>query len=324
MLTNFCLAQQNLVPNPSFEEYSECPNSPGGVGDDELEKAIGWYKPNWATTDYCNSCAPTNSGVRVPNNWLGYQEAFHGSAYALLGIYFEADPTVSEYVQCNLLEPLKPCHIYNVRMWISLSDYSLRASNSISIRLDKEPIKKEGSEVFRGFELPPHIYSKQTIFDTTNWVLISGEFLAEGGEEYLTIGRFFDTTLYSNNNPPYELNPCDSCAAFAGIPAYYYVDSVSVIEKGITENEKITQPNVITANNDGLNDCWLPSKVCGENWTCTILNRWGNIVFEFAKDEPGWCGNNAGGDPLSEGVYYYNLSDSDSNNLGTGFIHLVR
>lgn len=324
MLANICFAQQNLVPNPSFEEYSECPNSPGGVGDDELEKAVGWYKPSLATTDYYNSCASNNFGVSVPNNWMGVQEAFHGNAYVGLDTYDEGFIQAAEYVQCRLKEPLKPCYKYEVRFWVSLSDYSARSTNSLGLRLDDHPIMQSSPFDFWGFELPPHISTEVAITDTASWTLINSEYIASGGEQYLTIGRFLDTTFHTNYNPPFELFNCDSCSQF-GLFAYYYIDSVSVVQKDPIEPKSLIQPNVITANNDGINDCWLPYKVCGENWTCTILNRWGNIVFEFAKGEPGWCGHDQGDHELAEGVYYFIITDPESDiPLNKGFIHLVR
>ncbi|HEY3387830.1 MAG TPA: hypothetical protein VGK46_15055, partial [Saprospiraceae bacterium] len=44
---------QNLVPNPSFEEYTECPFT---VQDGWLE-CLPWQNGNCATTDYYHVCA---------------------------------------------------------------------------------------------------------------------------------------------------------------------------------------------------------------------------------------------------------------------------
>lgn len=53
---------QNIVPNPSFEEYEGCPNS---VADFSVSN---WFIPLYSP-DYYNSCSTFMVGV--PNNWGG-------------------------------------------------------------------------------------------------------------------------------------------------------------------------------------------------------------------------------------------------------------
>jgi gliding motility-associated-like protein len=317
------VAQENLVPNPSFEDYSSCPNTIGSVGDNQLEKALNWYKPNLSTTDYYASCSPQSQGANVPYNWFGYQDAFDGTAYVGIIVYDDFDTRLSEYVQCKLLEPLKSCHRYRVSYRVSLSDYSTRAS-VIGLRLDKSAISKDLTnwDAFYAFHLPPHIAPPQIITDTSSWILVSGEFIAEGSEQYLTIGRFMDTTVYEEYFPPFVTNDCDSCNT-SGVAAQYFVDSVSVIEIGQLENED-SLPNVLTANNDGINDSWYPETLCFQDWQCLILNRWGVEVYSFKDGDIGWNGNDFFGNRLTEGVYFYQIFSEKEEQKQTGFIHLIR
>ena len=37
----------------------------------------------------------------------------------------------------------------------------------------------------------------------------------------------------------------------------------------------------------------------------TVVNRWGQTVFQTNDPEIRWNGNNLSGKPLAEGVYYY-------------------
>lgn len=314
-------AQQNLVPNGSFEEYYQCPTGPGMVGDDQLERCKEWYKPSWATADYYNTCQTnTSSGVSIPNNWFGYQTPADGNAYIGLGIYIDGSSENCEYAQVKLLEPLEACKKYQVSFWVSLSDFSSRATNTIGIRLDNQPITKLPPFDFYGFELPSHVGTSEFIIDTTDWVLISGVYDANGDEQYLTVGRFLDTSYYSNANVPNITVNCDSC--FDGQnTAYYYVDDISVIKLDDSDLEFQT-PNILTANQDGLNDYWYPVNICFENWNCTIYNRWGNQVFNFNENSKGWSGVKPDGSDLSEGVYYYKVFNS--NKIKTGFIQLIR
>ena len=65
---------QNLVPNPSFENYTQCPFSLG------LEAYVSDWKSARETPDYFNTCA-TTPNADVPSNVVGYQEPYIGNAY---------------------------------------------------------------------------------------------------------------------------------------------------------------------------------------------------------------------------------------------------
>ena len=57
---------QNLVPNPSFEDYCSCPDNSG-----QVYRAIGWTSFG-NSSDYFNCCAPPGA-QSVPLNPSGYQ-----------------------------------------------------------------------------------------------------------------------------------------------------------------------------------------------------------------------------------------------------------
>jgi gliding motility-associated-like protein len=88
-------------------------------------------------------------------------------------------------------------------------------------------------------------------------------------------------------------------------------------------------PNVITANNDGVNDeLDLNSyfKTCDE-YTLYIFNRWGNIVFEQTKTSSQFRGDTENDEELKEGVYFYKMEIDAINGekrVKQGFIHVVK
>jgi gliding motility-associated-like protein len=88
-------------------------------------------------------------------------------------------------------------------------------------------------------------------------------------------------------------------------------------------------PNVITANEDGVNDeldLQTYFKTC-EEYTLYILNRWGNVVYMQTLDSEPFKGNTPGGQELEQGVYFYKLivnDAADDKAVKTGFIHIVR
>ena len=84
----------------------------------------------------------------------------------------------------------------------------------------------------------------------------------------------------------------------------------------------LTIPNVLTLNNDGVNDFFLIEGLKSET-SLTILNRWGEIVFSTNNYQNDWNGKDQSGALLTEGVYTYVLN-APNDKLKHGFIHLVR
>ncbi|MEN9394462.1 MAG: hypothetical protein RL362_683 [Bacteroidota bacterium] len=314
-------AQVNLVPNGSFEDYSECPKGATAIGWDQLIKCNYWYRPNYATTDYFNACCNSDPSFinvsGVPSNFLGWQQAYDGNAYIGVVNYSSTLVDCAEYVQVQLKAPLIPCEKYLVSFMLSLSDFSFYATSTMGLRLDVEAISR--ADVL-GFELPPHVSFNGFITDTLGWVKVSSVYEADGDEEYLTVGRFLDTLLYSNFYSPHITVPCDACPIVEDV-AYYYVDDISVIQIS-NSSESSAIPNVLSANDDYVNELWYPTHVCFNEWKCEIFNRWGQEVYTFKEHELGWNGEDINGNQLDDGVYFFRISNGES--VETGYVHLIR
>lgn len=82
----------------------------------------------------------------------------------------------------------------------------------------------------------------------------------------------------------------------------------------------VIPPNVITANNDQINDL-LEFKYLEfyPNNSLVVLNRWGNVVFEKVGYANDWDG-----DDLNAGTYFYTLVVNDGEQEYKGFIQIVR
>ena len=77
-------------------------------------------------------------------------------------------------------------------------------------------------------------------------------------------------------------------------------------------------PNVITPNNDGIND-YLQFKTSKEiNLNLTVFNRWGNLVYSSKNYKNNWNGN---AEKLNEGVYFYILTD-ENKNVCKSYLHI--
>lgn len=88
-------------------------------------------------------------------------------------------------------------------------------------------------------------------------------------------------------------------------------------------------PNAFTPNGDGQNDVFRPSSVRFiETINFQVYNRWGQIVFTSSDPQINWNGNNNGGKPLSDGVYYYTCQAFESLDQApivlSGYIELIR
>ena len=91
-------------------------------------------------------------------------------------------------------------------------------------------------------------------------------------------------------------------------------------------NELPIIPNCLTPNNDKINDEWYIESECVEEFNCTIVNRWGEVVKTMTDITEKWNGlyNN---ELLSEGVYTYVLEIKYYNSSATttsGFITLIK
>ena len=82
------------------------------------------------------------------------------------------------------------------------------------------------------------------------------------------------------------------------------IDSTSavIIVEGLST---LIIPNIFTPNGDGSNDVF---NLTGTNITeikGTVMNRWGQVVYQFNTLEAGWTGRTVSGIEAAEGTYYY-------------------
>ena len=315
---NVCYAQ-NLVPNHSFEDTVSCP-----IGTAQFNTVDVWFNPTSGSPDYYNRCfgelPPGAVGPGIPANDWGYQEAQDGDAYAGLLTYAIPDINHSifrEYIAIELTDELDLDKEYYWCMYVSLTDSVEYYSNNIGIALTKELVT-DYSIPYVLLDLPVYGNWESPVSDYVNWTKIGGVFTAEGNEKFLYIGNFFsddETELvkFQDNDR-------------GGPSAAYFIDNVYLgIHPCIEPSLEI--PNVFTPNGDGINDLYRTKDEGLLNKEMTILNRWGNVVFE-GKGIEGWDGTTQDGKECIEGVYfvkvtYTNLLNNEKETK-TGYVHLMR
>lgn len=220
---------QNLVPNPSLEDYDNCP-----MGPSELAQATPWATPDSATPDYYNACYtslfPLMPSMDVPDNIQGYQHAHTGDGYGGIICYDGSMGGIAgdyrEYMRVQLTSPLTAGTEYKMRFWWSLADKSPFTVEQIGVLVTDEYINYFGGGQDYTSELPydPTIAtSGSQLDDTSNWVLVEECFIAEGGEDYIYIGNFNGI-----NDVNFVATDVSCDMQTGGCFAYYYIDDVSL------------------------------------------------------------------------------------------------
>ena len=303
--------QTNLVYNGDFELYDTCPPMQSGNATtmNYIKYCLGWDTPTQASSDYFNTCS-TNTLSGIPKNYGGFQYPYNGNAYVGLYALIDFSPCqYREYIQTKLVQPLEKNKTYTITYYVSFWGYQA-AVNSISALFTTNKISRTDDCFIKAN--PQVQYTGGFITDSLNWTKVSGSFIASGGEEYLTMGFFEDTT---NRIGVLPLIP-DSLS-LGGYAVYYDIDGVSLTETACV----MLLPNVFTPNEDGINDV-LKFKLCTPIINTTIYNRWGIKVFETDDVNIDWGGRTTSGELCNDGIYFYTITTEEKKEKG--FVQLIR
>ena len=223
---------QNLVPNPGFEVLDQSCN--GGVSYDEL---ADWVPAQCSSgAFFFHPCSTANGWPQsgAPANLWGEQEAHDGVAYAgvIAYAYQSSFPTV-HYLSVPLTQPLVAGVEYCFGLNASLAGRSaFRTATLSAIFTPYYP------SVCQGWDTSAWASEAQVIFnttavDTTSWTDLTAGFVAEGGEQYLTIGNFSG-----------QADPDSIFIGWTSAPAQravYYIDAVQLqpCDVGVPENGEV-------------------------------------------------------------------------------------
>lgn len=222
----FCISKisgQNLVADSSFERNSAVP-----LLLSSLNMNGSWHNPTKATPDLfceCDKKLKESSEAQVPNNPMGIQKANTGKCYA--GIYMLSHHDYREYIQTQLMSPLKGGVKYELIFYISLSDYSRIAINQMGVCFLKGKAETDNTGIITGVK-PNYVHIRNEVgLDTVEWHKITLEYKAKGGEQYLLIGSWDITAIdYTGVKVPKGVQTRINQRAEQD--AYYYIDDVSL------------------------------------------------------------------------------------------------
>lgn len=229
---SFIYAQGNLVPNYSFEEKLQCPTG----GDNFNGYVTAWTGQGsygGGGLSYFTATCPAKA-VGVPLNEVGFQYAHTGVCYAGIDTYlsqYSANPNnydYRDYIQVALNTSLIAGKRYCVVWYVSLSDTSMYECSDMGAYFSDSMLHYSNTNAVKS-NLIPQIANdpiNNPLTDKINWMKISGDFIANGGERYIIIGNFKDDAH----------SYIDSVGSNAShnngneFGAYYYLDDVSVLE----------------------------------------------------------------------------------------------
>ena len=234
---------QNLVPNPSFENFTSCP------GGQEFYKLTPWCGLSGGEDGYntCNNIFGPG-GVGIPYTSLGFQYPRTGNGFGsfyLMAIGAGVQER-REYIHVPLDSNLKSGKTYCGTMYLNLINSVKYSTDKVGMYFSSTPYTCN-----QAFPTPQHIaplnvipqiinLTGNFITDTLNWTEVSGTFTAIGNEKYLTIGNFLNdaatNTVVVNPSAVYTVIVffIDDVSLEEIIPAQTINDSTICLNDSIT------------------------------------------------------------------------------------------
>ncbi len=231
------LNAQNLIVNGSFEELTKKPKDRG-----EIYLAAPWVAGTKAMPDIYSSKAK-NDDIKVPENMYGDEEPKDGENYAGLLLYSDREKMPRTYLTAKLKHKMLAGEYYCVKFHISFADLSKYAVNNIGALISHDSIANI-NELILDYE-PQIINSTNRVFEKQwHWEDICRIYVADGGEEYITIGNFAKQVDVQKKGVKRPSGYTSSQFR----DGYYYIDDISVIPNATPENCKCEPGNFAFAN----------------------------------------------------------------------------
>lgn len=219
------LFSQNLVPNNSFEDYSNLYCGWINNNTELVGTTNNWLSASSPAPDIFSHLIDSTCWNYIPNSYytnpteciLGVQNAKSGNFMA--GLYTHGVGNYREYLQAKLKTPLVIGHQYCFSMFVSLADSVGYATNNLGMALSD-------TSVFVNTTLPlstltPIIKASSVILDKENWVKIAGTLIASSNSQYILIGNFNGQAQTQTQN---LLGTCHPNSA------YYFIDDIDLHE----------------------------------------------------------------------------------------------
>lgn len=208
-------SQKNLIPNPSFEVFSDTPFNWYYNGQHFTEIVKFWSSPTPASPDAYGPKVP------IPEKWaakgFGKMDPHTGKKMVGITVYGckKGKPHCREYIQIRLAEPMVIGQEYELSHWIAHLTGSLYVNN-VGILFSKDEV----SHVLDvRLEHKPQIYAEDIIEPSRGtWKKLTYKYKADDEYEFITIGNFspdIETDFLYTQDNQFKY-------------AYYYLDDIKL------------------------------------------------------------------------------------------------
>ncbi|MFY0482568.1 gliding motility-associated C-terminal domain-containing protein [Flavobacterium sp. PLA-1-15] len=172
--------------------------------------------------------------------------------------------------------------------------------------------------IFEIEEVPTPIFSGSSVYcETDNATVFSLSSAIIGSQPIVWYDALQNGTAYAN-----DTLLIDGTTYYAAIVSDLGCESTTrlqvtvTVEDCDTEELKLIIPDGFSPNGDGINDAFVIKNIrtLYPNFSISIYNRWGNILYEGNASKPDWDGNSekgVSGSKLPTGVYFYILNFND-------------
>jgi hypothetical protein len=234
-------SQINLVPNPSFDltnlEYAQNGQCIFGVG-------YPSYVSPWSTLTYggtvifpFDTCS-IMPDLRVPYTIYGYQLPHSGSSFVAFSAISYSIPNPQflhnrTFPFCKLKKQLIQNKTYCFEMFVNLPDSVNFSCNDLGAYFSADSLVYNDlvsitQQVFPQINNDP---ISNPLTSKTEWMSVKGSFVAQGTEQYMTLGNFkghynTDTTNVDN--------------FYRFLNSFYFLDDVSLVELKALNQEQDT------------------------------------------------------------------------------------
>ena len=317
------------VANGSLENVIALPNASG-----QIDRTEAWQNggSDMAMPDFYHENG--TGGGDLPQTPLAKVNPYLGRAIAGFVAYTEESDPMHEYLTGAFSEPLRVGQRYRMSFAITsgrVHDW-VEAGIGVSglgVAMGMGVPEQDG---YNALDLQPQFQIHESLY-TRQWRTFQFVFTALEPFTHFTLGRFGSEIRIR------EEEEGDRTMA------YYFVDAFTITPedvdfevderprrgpKPVLMPEGVFMPNAFTPNADEINDVWCPALTEDNLWTCTVANRWGEVIWQaegLTDIQEGWRGLDANNAPCPNGVYAWSLRASepvDEQVEWHGWVNLIR
>ena len=221
----------NLLYNGDFEIYNKVPTNWGEAY--RITEAKSYTTGSFTPISYFYEIGDV--GFTTDRTKLGKQNPHKGNGF--IGVGFCLKRKFVHLIELRLTKTLDKDSIYIISAWLSLADKSHYALDFISATLDSVTHLDKNKNI----NLSPLIELRSdssSIKETKNWLKVSCEYKAKGGEKFFILGGIMpkvnNTVFYKKHKMPFKFS---LNYIFARNTSYYFIDDIDIREKYFNTKE---------------------------------------------------------------------------------------